>query len=532
MLVSLLLVPPLRRYATTLKLVDTPDERKVHQSIVPRVGGIAMIGGTLFAILVWLEPGMALYSFLAGVIIIAVFGTWDDRNQLGYRIKFLGQFIASLLVILVGDVKVNSLPFLYDEVIPDYIAVPFTLFAMLGITNAINLTDGLDGLAGGSSLLSLGVIALLGLVAGDINFVLLCMAIMGAILGFLRFNTHPASIFMGDTGSQFLGFSLGVLVIWLTQNIYPVISPSIAIIILGLPVLDTLYVMSQRLFEGRSPFRPDKRHIHHKLLSAGLDHYEAVSCIYLVQSTMVLCAYIFRFQNDFMILGIYLLSGLFFLYLIEILNRHAIINRNRDRYSLFRRLMEQGDNRSQLIRFCAATGSTSLLVYFAIIIMEVETIPAEVMLISAVLLIAGGLITMVTKGIGGIGWLRLELYLTCTLMVYLCHINPPFDIVVMRAVNLLYAAFLVITFLGLVLPERGKQNITPLDYLIIFVMVVLYGLPENRFADVGHYSVDIIRLFLLFYLCEFILMSVKKNVIILKGGILSALALILLKYSL
>ncbi|MCG8324550.1 MAG: undecaprenyl/decaprenyl-phosphate alpha-N-acetylglucosaminyl 1-phosphate transferase, partial [Thiotrichales bacterium] len=161
MLVSLMLVPLLRRYALKLKLMDHPDERKVHQEIIPRIGGLAMIVGTIASLLFWLRLDTPVLSYLLGVIIIAIFGTWDDRVQLGYRIKFVGQFIACLIVIFIGDVKVNSLPFLYDGIIPDFLSIPFTFFALLGITNAINLTDGLDGLAGGSSLISLCGIALL-----------------------------------------------------------------------------------------------------------------------------------------------------------------------------------------------------------------------------------------------------------------------------------------------------------------------------------------------------------------------------------
>ena len=152
---------------------------------------------------------------------------------------------------------------------------------LVGITNAINLSDGLDGLAGGVTFLSLAAIAVLTYIAVDAGFMLLAtMSIMGSILGFLRFNTFPARIFMGDGGSQFLGFSAGVLAILLTQSSNTALSPALPLLILGLPILDTLMVMGERIYEGRSPFVADRKHIHHRLLALGFHHYEAVVTIY------------------------------------------------------------------------------------------------------------------------------------------------------------------------------------------------------------------------------------------------------------
>jgi UDP-GlcNAc:undecaprenyl-phosphate GlcNAc-1-phosphate transferase len=138
----------------------------------------------------------------------------------------------------------------------------------------------------------------------------LSLAIMGGTLGFLRYNTHPAMVFMGDTGSQFLGFSLGVLTIWLTQSSGAALAPELPLLILGLPVIDTLTVMTQRLLQGKSPFRPDRNHFHHKLLNLGFDHYEAVVAIYLIQTVFVVLAYLLRYESAWLILGCYALLAL------------------------------------------------------------------------------------------------------------------------------------------------------------------------------------------------------------------------------
>lgn len=529
MLVCLFLITPLMKLASRFNLEDIPDARKIHEGNIPRVGGLAMVAGTLLSMLLWVDMDYATISYLVGVIVILIFGIWDDIVQLGYRIKFIGQIVAALIVILFGDVKVNYLPFIYDAVIPDVIAIPFTLFALLGITNAMNLSDGLDGLAGGSSLFSLGVIGLLGYMAGDTGFVLLCLAVIGSILGFLRFNTHPAVIFMGDTGSQFLGFSLGVLVIWLTQKVFPVLSPTIAIIILGLPILDTLYVMTQRVLEGKSPFKPDKKHIHHKLLSVGLDHYEAVSCIYLIQSILVVSAYVFRFNNDYLIIGAYVFSGLCFIFLIEQIRKKKILLFTEDRISLISKFIKRRESRSHLVRFCAGTAVALLLAYYYTVIVYVPYIPQDIFIISILLLSLNVFFWILKKNIYSIVHMRLDLYLASTIIIYLCHSNTSLFQDKTSVINALFILFFIITLLGLVLPAKGKENISPLDYIIIFIIVIFLFLPADKFFDITRYSIDIGRLFVLFYLSEFILMSVRKNLLLLKSGILSALAIIVLK---
>ncbi len=175
----------------------------------------------------------------------------------------------------------------------------------MAVTNALNLADGLDGLAGGLSLLSFGGMAFLAYLAGDWVVMSMMVAIMGGLLGFLRFNTYPASIFMGDAGSQFLGFYLGLCAIVLTDPARGPYSPALIGFIWGLPILDTAGVMIQRLVERRSPFVADKNHVHHKLLGLGLSHREAVMAIYGLQAMLVSLAFLLRWESDTMVLAIY-----------------------------------------------------------------------------------------------------------------------------------------------------------------------------------------------------------------------------------
>ncbi|CAI8789725.1 glycosyltransferase family 4 protein [Methylocaldum szegediense] len=304
--VTMVLVAMFMRLAPRLGFVDLPDGRKIHRAAIPRIGGIGMVIGAVVSVLVWLDLSRSCEMFLYGVGVIAAFGLWDDRVDLDYRIKFAGQLLAIAVVVGLGGLAVERLPGFENSEIPWLVSYPLTVFFLLGATNATNLADGLDGLAAGLSLLSLACIAFLADLAEGDELVFISLAIIGATLGFLRYNTHPAMVFMGDTGSQFLGFSLGVLALMLTEHVNTAVTPGLALPILGLPIIDTLMVMGQRIAEGRSPFKPDKNHFHHKLLALGFDQYEAVLAIYAIQSLFVISAYLLRYESLWLIAALYL----------------------------------------------------------------------------------------------------------------------------------------------------------------------------------------------------------------------------------
>ena len=306
MVVTMALIPPLVRVAARLQVLDDPASRKVHTQPIPRVGGIAMVVGSLLPLCLWLPMDRTLVAYLLAVIVLLVFGAWDDRVTLSPRTKFVGQLIAVLIVMLVGHVSIDTMMLGERVALPDWLGFGLTLLFLLGITNAINLSDGLDGLAGGTTLLCCAALALLGQ-SWDVRFVeTVGVVLMGAILGFLRFNTYPARIFMGDAGSQFLGFSVGVLSILLTKQTATPLSTALPLLLIGLPVLDTLIVIVLRLHAGRSPFAADRQHFHHRLLALGLDHHEAVIVIYAVQCLLLLLAWQLRFENDVLIVATFL----------------------------------------------------------------------------------------------------------------------------------------------------------------------------------------------------------------------------------
>ena len=212
-----------------------------------------MAVGALLPLCLWLPMDSTLVAYLLAVVVLLAFGVCDDRFTLNALTKVAGQLCAVLIVMLMGHVSIDTLMLGERIALPGWLGSSLTLLFLLGITNAINLSDGLDGLAGGTTLLCCAVLALLAH-NWDLRFVeTVSVVLMGAIVGFLRFNTHPARIFMGDAGSQFLGFSVGVLAILLTQQGATPISTAVPLLLIGLPVIDTLAVMALRLRSGRSP---------------------------------------------------------------------------------------------------------------------------------------------------------------------------------------------------------------------------------------------------------------------------------------
>ena len=239
MVLTMVLIPPLMRRAGAMHVLDAPADRKVHTRPIPRVGGIAMAVGVSVPLLLWLDIDRLTAAYLAAALIVLLFGIWDDRVTLSPGIKFLGQLIAVHIVVLLGGVEIHSLTFASRVELPQMIAAPLTALFLLAVTNAINLSDSLDGLAGGTTFLCCLAIALLSF-GTDLAFVsTIAVVVMGALLGFLRYNSYPAQVFMGDGGSQFLGFTVGVLAVLLTQNDALPFSAALPLLLLGLPILDS-----------------------------------------------------------------------------------------------------------------------------------------------------------------------------------------------------------------------------------------------------------------------------------------------------
>jgi UDP-GlcNAc:undecaprenyl-phosphate GlcNAc-1-phosphate transferase len=362
---AMIMVPPLCRWALKNGKVDQPDPRKVHTSAIPRIGGIAIFISFLFSCLVFVDLLAPVRGILAGGLVIFCTGLIDDISGLTPKRKFFGEIVACLVTIFVGGLHIHTLGNLFGTgpiILPLWFAIPFTVFAVVGVINAINLLDGLDGLAGGVSVIALTCFAILAYQNGNSQAMMLCIALLGALLGFLKYKFFPARIFMGDTGSLGLGFVLGFMAVYLTQMPNSRLSPVVPVLILALPILDTIWVMSRRLLEKTSPFSPDKTHLHHKFLNLGFQHRYTVIFIYGISLVWGTVAILFRHADEHLLLLTYLGVNLGFYLLL----RYTLLHK--ESFAFLRFDSALGFRQSARYRQLAEIIDTLGMVLFALLI--------------------------------------------------------------------------------------------------------------------------------------------------------------------
>lgn len=289
---SILLTPLVKMLAIRIGAVDRPNYRKVHARIMPRLGGLAIFGAFLIGYFVLRPEDPTAPFIILGALMIIITGVLDDMFEITAKAKLLGQLIAAGIVIYGGlDIEFIKLPF-GGELDFGYLNIPLTILWIVGITNAINLIDGLDGLAAGVSTIALVTIAGMALMMGNVFVFSMAALLAVSTLGFLFYNFHPAKIFMGDTGALFLGFMIGVLALMGFKNI-TVISLVIPIIMLGVPISDTFFAIVRRLRMKQPLSAPDKSHLHHCLLNVGFTHRQTVLIIYALAAMFGVAALIF-----------------------------------------------------------------------------------------------------------------------------------------------------------------------------------------------------------------------------------------------
>ncbi len=530
MVISMVLIPLMIRLAPSIGMVDLPDERKVHVEPIPRVGGIGIVVGSLLAVIIWLPMDTFLWSYLVGSLVLFIFGALDDSLELGHYVKFIGQFIAVGIVVFVGGVWVENIPFL-NSPLPEYIGKGFTFIAMVGVINAINHSDGLDGLAGGESLLSLGCLAYLAFIVSDaesVELLTIIFSVIGGILGFMRFNNHPAQIFMGDAGSQFLGYSLAFLTILLTQKIYTSVSMALPVLIIGLPIVDILAVFAQRIYHGMNWFRASKNHIHHRLLELGFDHYQSVVIIYSIQILLVICAVEFRYASDALVTGLYLgICGFLFvsLYILEKINWNFSPDGSESKLSGFinslrgKRIFTDGP--LLFLKFVIPG-------YFLAGSILVAHIPGnfsfELVLISLVLILSW----LTRKFDFSAYLLRIGIYSIAVIIVYI------FDQMLIPKGELLYqlniSFFIILALAVTVVVRYARQvnfTITPFDYLMV-VLVIVASLVQKSHGNNMELGYVVIKSVVLFYGCEIAINNRRSDAGNLLGVASLATALVLL----
>ena len=283
-LISLAVTPVIRKLAFRFGAVDRPDARKVHSGLMPRMGGLAVYLAFTVTVLIMGDLTESMKGLLIGGTLIMLLGLVDDIKDISPRVKLLGQVIAAAVLVAFGvQVDFITNPWGGTFNLTHFginFGIPLTILWIVGITNAVNLIDGLDGLAGGLASIAALTLAVVGWVNGQMWIVLPAVILSAAVIGFLRYNFYPAKIFLGDSGSLFLGFMLaGMSVIGLTKQA-AMFSVFVPVLIFGIPIFDTLFAILRRYINNQPIFSADKEHLHHRLLAIGLSHRQTVLAIY------------------------------------------------------------------------------------------------------------------------------------------------------------------------------------------------------------------------------------------------------------
>ena len=537
MIVSMALLPLLIRFGRRFDFVDAPAPRKVHTVPIPRIGGLA-IGVGVFSVLAvagsTIVSPTVIATLIAGAVVLLA-GLIDDRVELGYRSKFGAQIAAAIIVVYFGDVTIRqvSLPPTLD--LPLWLAQPFSVFVIVALTNAVALSDGLDGLAGGIVFICCTALAVLAWATGNVASAVLAVALAGAIFGFLRFNTHPAVVFMGDSGSQFLGLFSAVLAIEVTQSDAAHISAALPLMLLAVPIIDTMQVTVSRLRRGVSPFKADKFHLHHRLLAIGFAHPQAVLVIYIVQCMFFLLAYFLRYQSDGLNIAAFLVSAACIVALI-LGGQASVERREKDSLPAHSGLINRIPDslRAGIVGLMAKAVVVVLALYVALLVYAVST--------------GGTIAPTASATVPQVKQLALVL-LASVVASFVLLSKPAADLVAQGSAYVVAAVlafsasgigwpdpmlasleFTLLLVLGvanvvwLVFNADRAAQLTTLDILVLFAALVIPNLPVLG-AEIQGIATLIFRLVCLFYAVEVIAAGFKRG-LVLRMAVTTSLVLI------
>ncbi len=332
-LVSLLLVPVCKKVAIHVNALDIPNERKVHKIPMPRLGGLAIYLSFLVCYMFFGEITTTMLSIVIASFVIILFGFVDDINPLKARYKFIGQLIAACIIVFYGNLVLKEV-YLFNYYISFGALSPFlTLFFIVACINAINLIDGLDGLSAGISTIYFATIAIIAVLTHRLGGLDITLSVLmcGATLGFLVHNFPPAKIFMGDTGSQFLGFMIAIISLLGFKNV-TFNSLVVPIAILAIPIFDTLFAILRRFLKGESIGTPDKEHFHHQLLKMKFSQRTTVLIIYTINIAFAATSVLITIGDNKIASYIYMILTLLLLFIVlktDILFEHKKNKKNK-----------------------------------------------------------------------------------------------------------------------------------------------------------------------------------------------------------
>ncbi len=302
-IISFASTPIVKAFAQKVGAIDVPGEaRRVHDHPIPRMGGLAIFLGFLLSVLLFADINRQMQGILLGCVIIVATGAVDDIISLNAWVKLGLQILAAVVAVLHG-VQINVLanPVIWST--KDYLilggwSIPITILWIVGITNSVNLIDGLDGLAVGVSTISSITMLVIALVVSDSSVAIVLAALAGACIGFMPYNLNPAKIFMGDTGALLLGYVLASMSILGLFKFYAVVSFAVPLLSIAVPLFDTVFSFCRRLLKGQSPMHPDRGHFHHRLIDMGLSQKQAVAILYSISAILGLAAVVITTSGE------------------------------------------------------------------------------------------------------------------------------------------------------------------------------------------------------------------------------------------
>ena len=499
-IITVLLMPIVINLACRVNIMDIPDARKIHCDPIPRIGGVAMAIGAFIPIILWAPPDKFVTSILLGGGFLVVFGLVDDIKNIGFKLKFTGQIIAALVVILYGGIQIKSLGFMMPSGyhLPNWASITLTLLVIVAVTNAINLSDGLDGLAGGITLLTFLCIGYLSYLHKFQAIKVISVAMIGAIFGLLRYNTHPATVFMGDAGSQLLGFIAITLSLALTRKSEQM-SITLTLFMMGIPIIDTLCVIAQRIFSGRSPFVADQNHIHHKLMRLGLFHSESVLTIYLAHAILVCLGFIFRSKSPWFLMVFYVsYSGLLIasIFIAEAsgyrIKRYHFIDK------ILKKQLRVLKEENAVIKF----SFRAVEIGFIFILLFSCFLPHQINIFFSFFSMAFlGIILVVwpIKKAWATNIIEISIFLMIPFLIYLGETQAIYlaHTALEKAYTYSFGLLIICVLLTLKFTRRRGFKSTPMDFLILFVALVVPNLPDERIQawQMGLVAAKIIVLF-------------------------------------
>ncbi len=331
-LTTLLATPIAIHLAKVKGWVDLPNARKVHKVAMPRVGGLGILSGIVVGVILtcFFKHQSWPFLFLIPAVLISMMGFVDDVKNISFKIKFAVQILAAILaVVLVGaNISYIANPLTHSKIEFGIFGPIIAVVWIVGITNAINLSDGLDGLAAGLSAIAALALAF---TSARVNTTTayIALTVFASSVAFLKYNFHPAKTFMGDTGSQLLGFTLAVISIKGASLSASTLSLAIPILALGIPILDTVYAFIRRMMKKGNPFLPDKMHIHHQLLSIGFSHVGTVLFIYAISIIFAITAMVFRGSHELTLLAFYMIIAIALLAFLKVMRGKDVKRRSK-----------------------------------------------------------------------------------------------------------------------------------------------------------------------------------------------------------